>query len=109
MASEYRIQVVDVRNERVAEWAPGLDVEKQLVSELTDRIQAKLGIVQTFSPNELITRIRAKGVGVFRTEDHVVADVRAAIQETSVLTQQQMWLMVHSALEELLYDLKKQV
>jgi hypothetical protein len=69
--SNYLIQVVHRETGKVVSWAPGLDVEKQLVSELVDRV-------------------RAKGVGILRTTEHVARDV-------------------HAALEELLYDLKSRV
>ena len=72
MASDYVIQIVHIPTGKVARsWAPGLAVEKQFVDEIIDRVQQK-------------------GVGVFRTEAHVLADVQEAITE-------------------LLYDLKAQV
>ena len=71
MASDFLIQVVHKETGNVVSWAPGLEVEKHLVTELLDRV-------------------KAKGVGVMRTEAHVLADVRLA-------------------LEELLYDLKAQI
>lgn len=70
-ASQYLIQVINRKTGVVVAWAPGLRVEKQFESELLDRV-------------------RAKGVGVGRTEAHVLVDVR-------------------DALRELLYDLKSQV
>ncbi len=60
--SDYVIQVVHKETGRVVEWAPGLQVERQLVIDLCNRVAAK-------------------GVGVFRTTAHVVADVRVALQE----------------------------
>ena len=72
MPSEYLIQVVHKSTGKVVTgWEPGLTVEKRLVEEL-------------------VNRVKTKGVGIFRTEDHVAKDVRAAI-------------------EELLYDLKSLV
>jgi hypothetical protein len=71
VASDYRICVRSVSTGLEVEWAPGLAVERQLVTDLCDRVAAK-------------------GVGMGRTTVHVVADVRAA-------------------LEELLHDLKAEV
>ena len=67
----YLIQVVNKTSGSVVQWAPGSNVEKDLI-------------------RELVERVRAKGVGVFRTEAHVTSDIKTAI-------------------EELLYDLKAQV
>jgi len=63
MASDYAIQIVHVATgEVVHRWAPGLAVEVELVENLC-------------------ARIAAKGVGVGRTEAHVIADVREAVGE----------------------------
>lgn len=63
MASQYRIQVIDnFTGEPVATWEPGGKVETDLVEEL-------------------VLRVRTKGVGVGRTAAHVEEDVRAALQE----------------------------
>ena len=63
MPSEYLIQVVyKSTGQVVACWEPGLTVEKKLIEEL-------------------VNRVKAKGVGVFRTEDHVAKDVKTAIEE----------------------------
>jgi hypothetical protein len=71
-ASNYVLRVVNLATgETVHQWTPGLAAESLIVSELCDRV-------------------RAKGVGVGKTEEHVIADVRAAI-------------------EELLFDLKSRV
>lgn len=71
MPSDFLIQIVHRNDGKIVAWAPGLEVEKQLISEL-------------------LSRVKLKGVGLMRTEAHVLADVRVA-------------------LEELLYDLKRQV
>ena len=62
MASEYVIQVVHEKMGKVVEWAPGLAVERQFITDLCNRVAAK-------------------GVGVGRTTAHVVADVKAALEE----------------------------
>lgn len=69
--SDYLIQVVHRASGQVVEWAPGHVVEKEF-------------------EQELLNRVRAKGVGMLRPTEHVVKDVL-------------------SALEELIFDLKKQV
>ena len=62
MVSEFKIQVVHVTSGKVVSWAPGLEVEKQFETELLERV-------------------KAKGVGVLRTEAHVLEDVRTALKE----------------------------
>ena len=62
MPSQFVIRVVDLTTNEVVQWAPGMAVERQLVEDLC-------------------ARVLSKGVGIFRTEAHVIADVRAAITE----------------------------
>jgi hypothetical protein len=62
MASRFRLQVVNLDTGRVVEWAPGQQVERDLVTELC-------------------ARVAAKGVGVGRSTAHVVEDVRTALQD----------------------------
>lgn len=62
MESEYLIQVVHKKSGRIAQWAPGLKVEKDLEAEL-------------------LNRIKEKGVGVFRTESRVLAAIQTALRE----------------------------
>jgi hypothetical protein len=71
MASDFLLRVVHRPSGDYVEWAPGQYIESHLVDELCNRV-------------------RAKGVGLGRTTNHVVEDVRAAITE-------------------LLFELKKQV
>lgn len=63
MLSPYVIQVANRVDGKVAEWAPGLKVEQDLV-------------------NDIVDRCRAKGVGFLRTEAKVLAAVRDAIEES---------------------------
>lgn len=69
--SEFVIQVVHKDTGRVVEWAPGLAVEKEF-------------------DQELLNRLRSKGVGWFKSEEKVLT-------------------AVHEALRALLYELKAQV
>ena len=62
MASEFLIQVTHKSSGKVVAWAPGLEVEKEFEDELVDRV-------------------KEKGVGVARTEKHVLRDVRSALKE----------------------------
>lgn len=62
MASAYQLQIVHKAQGVVVAWEPGLTSERDLVSELCDRVQAK-------------------GVGFARTEAHVLADVRSAFED----------------------------
>ena len=71
MPSDFLIQVIHKSTGEVVRWAPGLEVEKEFETEL-------------------LNRVRAKGVGLFRSETHVVKDVIGALRE-------------------LLFDLKKAV
>ena len=64
-SSEYRIQIVAKDNMRVIAWAPGMDMERDLIEEIC-------------------ARVKAKGVGSFKTTTHVIEDVRAAIRELLV-------------------------
>jgi hypothetical protein len=71
--SRYWLQVIDRQTggEVVIGWYPGDRVEVDLAGELTERV-------------------KAKGVGLFRSEAHVLADLRLAFGE-------------------MLYDLKRRV
>ena len=70
--SEYRLRIVHARTGQIVKgWEPGTHIETDLV-------------------DELCARTKAKGVGMFRTEAHVLDDIRAAFAE-------------------MLYELKKQV
>jgi hypothetical protein len=64
--SDYRLQVIHLRSKEpdkvVMGWQPGDRVETDLAEELAQRI-------------------KAKGVGLFRTEKHVMEDVRKAVAE----------------------------
>lgn len=71
MPSDYLIQVVHKASGSVVQWEPGLRLEQEF-------------------EDELLLRVKAKGVGLTRTEIHVLADIRAAVRE-------------------LLYDLKSRV
>lgn len=62
MASQYVIQVVDTETGKVVQWAPGMAVERQLVSDLCGRVQGK-------------------GVGFMKREAQVIAAVRSALTE----------------------------
>lgn len=63
MASAYRVQIVDHETgEVVHAWAPGLEVEVELIENLKRRVQAK-------------------GVGLTRTTQHVLEDIDAAMRE----------------------------
>ena len=62
MPSDYLIAVIEKTTGHTVSWAPGLEVEAQF-------------------EDDLVTRVKAKGVGLARTEAHVLADVRAALAE----------------------------
>lgn len=62
MASDYVVQIVHRETGLVVSWAPGLQVEVEFIENLC-------------------TRVRAKGVGLARSEAHVIADVRTACHE----------------------------
>lgn len=63
MASQYLVQIVDKKTRQVVNsWQPGLQAELEFEAELLRRVQKM-------------------GVGVFRTEAHVLKDVQAAIRE----------------------------
>lgn len=60
--SVYRLQIVGPDGQVVKSWPPGSHVETELISELCERV-------------------KAKGVGLGRTEAHVLADLKAAFTE----------------------------
>lgn len=60
--SDFRLQIIDKTGHVAHGWQPGDRVETELVTDL-------------------LARVKAKGVGVFRNEAHVLADVRAAFTE----------------------------
>lgn len=63
MASNYRLQIVHIPSGGVVvEWPPGLHQEHDLI-------------------DEIVERVRSRGVGLFQTEEHVTRDVRAAIED----------------------------
>lgn len=62
MASSFLMQIVDTRTNTVVEFEPGKTVEIDFVTDV-------------------VSRVIAKGVGVFRTQEHVAKDVRDAIEE----------------------------
>lgn len=62
MVSDFVLRVIHLPSGKAVEWAPGQQVESQLV-------------------DELCSRVTAKGVGVGRTEAQVVAKVREAMTE----------------------------
>ena len=62
-ASDYELQVVRRGNKQVvARWPPGLADEHDLVEEI-------------------VGHVRARGVGVFKTEAHVLQAVRDSIEQ----------------------------
>lgn len=63
MASAFLLQIIhEATGEIVAEWAP-----RENAPELLD---------------DLLARVEAKGVGLFRTTEHVKQDIAAAWRET---------------------------
>lgn len=70
-SSEYRIQIVAKDNMRVIAWAPGMEMERDFIEEIC-------------------AKVKAKGVGVGRTEAHVIEDVRSAIREVLVELKRQV-------------------
>lgn len=62
MPSDYSLQIVHRASGKVVSWAPGMQAEVELIENLCQRVQAK-------------------GVGVGKTEAHVLDDIRAAFRE----------------------------
>ena len=61
--SNYLIQIVERKTNKVVHhWAPGLEVEKEFETEL-------------------VNRVRAKGVGIFKTESKVISALETALRE----------------------------
>ena len=62
MASRYLIQIIEKSSKDVVQFEPGMSIEHQF-------------------EDELVRRVIAKGVGLFRTAAHIELDVQAAIHE----------------------------
>lgn len=62
MASDFVMQIRHIPSGEYVEFAPGSRVESPILEDLC-------------------SRVRAKGVGIFRTEDHVIADLQTAFRE----------------------------
>lgn len=62
MASDFAMRIIRKATGEYVEWAPGDPIETMVV-------------------DALIERCRNKGVGLMRTEAHVLADVRAAAED----------------------------
>lgn len=63
MASKFLLQIVEKETGKViAQMEPGLGDERCFV-------------------DSILTRLHSKGVGVFKTSNHVVSDARAALEE----------------------------
>lgn len=72
MASTYQMQVVERKSGRVVvAWPPGLAAEHSFV-------------------DDLVARVRAKHVGVWRTEAHVLAAVREAVEASLLALKSQV-------------------
>jgi hypothetical protein len=84
MASNYAIQIVEKATGHVAaSWDPGLADEQQFVaSVVADTVERMRGQRPSQAVlDDILARVKAKGVGAFMTEAHVLQDVELAIRE----------------------------
>lgn len=109
MPSKFVIQVVEVETGQVVQWAPGMAVERQLVEDLCSLTNAKIEAHQTQLVEDFCARVRAQGVGMWRTEAHVLDDIRNVVQEALPTVKAMLGGMVRLALTDLLHALKSDV
>lgn len=62
MTSRFKMQILDSITGDLVEWEPGLRIESEFITDC-------------------VSRILAKGVGMFRTSDHVGKDISNGIEE----------------------------
>lgn len=88
MASSYVMQIKDRATGEVAEWEPGRAVEMDFVDACAREILgATFGDVSSPWANiadDIVAEVKERGVGLFRTEAHVLEDVRTAINAVIV-------------------------
>ena len=73
--SDYELQVVRRGNKQVvARWPPGLDEERDLVAAVAR------GVRDQNVTEQILAAVQAKGVGLLKTEAHVLAAVREALE-----------------------------
>lgn len=104
MRSAYELQVVRRgANQVVAFWPPGLDDERDLVDAIVERIRARERDWQ----EAIVARVRSRGVGLLRTEAHVIAALREAMG--AVVSHSATSVAVRDAVESALLAVKSQV
>lgn len=97
--SQYRVQIVNAKDEMVVQWRPGHLIEAEIGSGLADRLRKRAipdplrlpasdvlaaivrahssGLLRSLpSSAELTERVRARGVGAFVTEASVIQAVK---------------------------------
>jgi hypothetical protein len=62
MPSDFKLQVLHIPTGQTVAWAPGQQVERDLIAALKSQLEAK-------------------GVGLFRTTKHVLTDLEAAVTD----------------------------
>jgi hypothetical protein len=81
-ASSYEVRIVErATGKVVAAFPPGLEAEQSLVRRLTERICHGLEetTVARSVIEDILGRVEALGVGLGRTQAHVLADVEKAL------------------------------
>lgn len=100
--SDYELQVVRRGTHQVvARWPPGLEQERDLVDAIVS------GLRDDHLVERIVGAVQAKGVGLLKTETHVLAAVRDACAAHTPLTAQDA--AVRAAIESALYEVKAQV
>lgn len=107
--SLYELQIVHKESGSiVAQWPPQKPEHRgPLVDALVARVCDRLTLEATVEA--LCERVRLCGVGVGRTEAHVVAGVRAAGDRLRTDVTQQVETAVREAWQDVLHELKQQV
>lgn len=60
--SNYRMQIIDIRSGQVVQWRAGMPIETDLVTDLCERL-------------------KSRGVGIFTTQEKVLAAVKEEFAE----------------------------
>lgn len=101
MRSRYVLQVAEIGGKVVASWPPGLDEERDLVEAVVR------GVRDADVTEKILASVQAKGVGLLKTEAHVLAAVREAIEAHTPATARGE--SVRAAFEAALHAVKVQV
>ncbi len=105
--SMFQLQIVD-REGVVARLPGGGPLERALVEAFTTAIVDRLKAANGPLTNDAVAAIVSKGVGLFRTEAHVAADIRAGLSEVFGAQNSDFSAAVHAGITTVIRDLKRE-